>query len=435
MGLTQARRRPILNRSFFGKRGLTLILFSALGLTAPMLKADFKEDYKNGLAAVERKNWSQAEEFMKRAITDNATSSGRSFSFGLKKYVPHYYLGLALAEQGRCRESIVALDESLRQNVISKSENLDKLNRTREGCLERIVTCDRASSKVEEILEEVKLIANRVGTLQRSQELKERWVSGNPSLSSLQQGATDRLSTARSSQQLGNAQLDLQVISRAQAEAQDAKVLFQKLRDQAETQQATVRQAAGEKLDEIDRWVKASESDLRFIAYLQPYPDRLAEAIATLESTLEQAKQADFGTPFVLLDELRIILLRNLNDVRSLVQRPPEVLTSGAELYFAGHYTEALATLQSEEFTDKAAYQVCLLRAAAFHGLSRLGDPAALERSEDELMRCRLLDANTPIVAERFPPSFVQFFRSLLVADENGTDGEDGEVADENPDS
>ena len=95
-----------------------------LGLLLPTVaRSDYKESFKAGMEAVDRKNWDLVARHMQEAIDQNPKSGGdvRIAGTRMEDYLPYYYLGMALNELGRYVEAKAALDEATSQGALASA--------------------------------------------------------------------------------------------------------------------------------------------------------------------------------------------------------------------------------------------------------------------------------------------------------------------------
>lgn len=79
-----------------------------LGSSIP-LRADYRDDYQQALEAIERLEWSEAQSLLLRAIREKP-EPGQFNMFqrlDFTPYLPYYYLGLVLYEQGDCEGALL----------------------------------------------------------------------------------------------------------------------------------------------------------------------------------------------------------------------------------------------------------------------------------------------------------------------------------------
>lgn len=119
------------------RRGAILLLLGLL-LDPSLLGAEggFLEAYKQGLKALDNRQWELAAEKMREAVAGRSEESLRLPKKGyLRKYLPHYYLGVALFELGDCAGALESWAESERQDVVTRRQGVyDDLRRDREQC-------------------------------------------------------------------------------------------------------------------------------------------------------------------------------------------------------------------------------------------------------------------------------------------------------------
>lgn len=84
------------------KRQLAFVLFAAL-LVPIMARADYSSDYIAGLAALDRGEYTQAVQYLKKALDAQSEPVQRVMIQGnAQPYLPHHYLGIAQFKLGDC---------------------------------------------------------------------------------------------------------------------------------------------------------------------------------------------------------------------------------------------------------------------------------------------------------------------------------------------
>ena len=78
------------------------ILLVTLG-AASAAHADYKDSYRKGIEAMDRKRWGDVVKHMSEAIADNPNEGERVKLYGLrfKTYFPHFHLGAAYLNLGK----------------------------------------------------------------------------------------------------------------------------------------------------------------------------------------------------------------------------------------------------------------------------------------------------------------------------------------------
>lgn len=109
---------------------LALLLVTTLNAQAPT-------SFREGVLAFEKKEWKNAEKFMRETIAVNPKETAGTVSIAgswFETYVPHYFLARALAKQGKCAEALKEFEESERQGVTPAIPDFARHLQTRGGC-------------------------------------------------------------------------------------------------------------------------------------------------------------------------------------------------------------------------------------------------------------------------------------------------------------
>jgi hypothetical protein len=109
---------------------LPLLLVTTLNAQAPT-------SFREGVLAFEKKEWKNAEKFMRDTIAVNPKETAGTVSIAgswFETYVPHYFLARALAKQGKCAEALKEFEESERQGVTPAIPDFARHLQTRGGC-------------------------------------------------------------------------------------------------------------------------------------------------------------------------------------------------------------------------------------------------------------------------------------------------------------
>lgn len=96
---------------------LVLLLLPAVAL------ADYKSDYREGVAAAERQDWARVETLMRRAIEDQPAPDPqariRIYGTVFVPYLPYFYLGLAAYSRGDCATAISLFEDTRHAAALS----------------------------------------------------------------------------------------------------------------------------------------------------------------------------------------------------------------------------------------------------------------------------------------------------------------------------
>jgi hypothetical protein len=109
-----------------------LLLLGLPGLAA----ADYRESYRKGREAVDRKRWAEVAERMREALAENPTEGEKVKLYGVRfePYLPHFYLGLALVYAGDCAGAVKAFQASEEQGAIRGTPEEPALRQRRKDC-------------------------------------------------------------------------------------------------------------------------------------------------------------------------------------------------------------------------------------------------------------------------------------------------------------
>lgn len=117
-----SRRNPEPQKGVISRALRQILLLALLALFAvPSLAQDHKKLFSDGFKAIEDRKYARATELLRRAIAQQATEEKtKVLIYGGRyvDYLPHYYLGLALAEQGDCAGAVREWDLSEQQGVV-----------------------------------------------------------------------------------------------------------------------------------------------------------------------------------------------------------------------------------------------------------------------------------------------------------------------------
>lgn len=123
-----------------------VLAWSLLGSLATVgVWADGEQAFKQGVAASDQQDWSEAAEHFRRAVADDGQeSSRRVFISGAfsSPYLPHFYLGWTLYQWDAqyCSEALQSWEKSMEQGVVqSFRRQYQDLRNGREACLSRLL--------------------------------------------------------------------------------------------------------------------------------------------------------------------------------------------------------------------------------------------------------------------------------------------------------
>ncbi|MFI5184357.1 MAG: hypothetical protein ACHQNV_08165 [Vicinamibacteria bacterium] len=348
-----------------------LLLLSAVGA-----KADYKDSYRKGIDALDRKRWHEVVRYMREAAAENPTEGERIKLYGLRfeTYLPHFYLGAAYVNLGNCEQAVKSFETSRSQGAIRNHPKWPEL-------LDGLKSCEGAATKApsptptpsrgpdpaalaqaaqaaEAAVAAADDTGRSVASLAADPLLTPVW-SREPALGRAEAEARDSLSSARAKADAGRRTSDLALLGEARDLAGRAKERFD-----------GVRQAAERRRDALRR-----------------------EQVTTPAPSATPPPKAPEGGPTTPVD-----------------------LLAGAQAYFGGHYEESIRFLDRVVgLKGRSGTQATLLRAAARHALYRAGgerDATLRRQAAEDVAASRRSDPSLAPDSLAFSPQFLEFFRS-----------------------
>lgn len=415
--------------------GVHLAIWSLIGLTLLSLPAaaDFRDDYKSGIEALESGEWSQAASFFRQAVAERPEEKARlSRSPFSRRYLPHFYLGQALLGMGDCDAALAAWAESESQGVVSRLPEYQSLIEGRDGCREEAATLSESERLAEVEIASAEAAARRVARMQS--ELGSQWAGMDPSLSDRNSEAEQRLRAARSQLAAAVASGDLDGLRQAGALARSSKDLLEAVEREVIQHQAQLRLEQGALMSEVGALLEEAEAELTAIAPLRPYPRQLGLVVREVSDLIDQSRRPGFEQDLNNLQDLRGALEEALTRLRSAAAPPPEALIEAASAFFDGDYEEVLELLVDlDSMPRRAALEGHLLRAAASFTLYQLGgteDAELLDSARADVSSCLEIRPAKRPPAGPFSPRFIEFFESQVASDSDDAPEADGEVLD-----
>ncbi len=398
-------------------------------LTAGAAGATPKETHKLGVAAIESGRWADAERFFRAAIAERPQEK---FNRLLKSaYLPHYYLGIALAESGNCRAALGSWTESSKQGQVQKSDLGGDLGRRRERCQNLLRQVAATKTEVGQLLSQVEEASASLESLARMPELTSLWNQGDPSFGSQQKRTEERLADAK--QRFAIDDEDLDRLDRVKTLANQALSEFDGTLAGARKRLGQLNADTAAALEQLENVEQSAHRALRSISDLAPYPRRLGSRVAAVDRILKQVRESKSAASPQRLVELSGELNASLRSLRGAARRPPEELTQAVEAYLNGSHQDALSLLDNPDLAagERTRPHVCLIRAASGHALWVLGgeqDEALHDLATEAILACveegeteddaepLSPEPSLPLSLKFFSPRFVEFHQATLAA-------------------
>ncbi len=362
-----------------GAARLAACLLALLG--APRALAGYRESFKLGMDAFDRKRWEEVVRHMRAAATEQPEEGERVKLYGLRfeAYYPHFYMGYAYVQLGRCAEARKALHVSQSQGAIRGSARYAELVDGLKSCEAPAVVTQptpaagpdvaalaRAERDAESALARAEEAARALAPLSSDAALAALWPR-EAALGPAENAARETLAGARGRLDAGRRAADLALLGEAREQATRATERLE-----------AVLQAAQRRRDEL----RAAA-----VATTTPPP-------ATTVAPPSATGVTPPGTA-----------------------APQAALHQGAQAYFDGRYDDALRALRTLATPPRGRFaaQAALLRAAARFALYRAGGARDVDlrgAAAADVAACRRADPTLLPDPGTFSPAFVAFFRS-----------------------
>ena len=380
----------------------------ALLAVAAVAWADYKQSYRDGIEAIEKKkDWAAARNAMQQAIAENPTAGGRVKLYGMvfRDYTPHYYLGLALYNLGDCPGALREWQTAANQGVADMSgvqgyrsqcqqsarptpaprptatprpsatpTSLPRTSPTPVGPDPAVMLAAIRSAETE--IGKAETAEGMVTRLRADRALADAWAKESELVHDLDQ-ASRSLEQARAKLRSGKSGQKLADVEEASRLAAQAR---------------TTLEAIPQRLDAV-----RAELEKR------PTPTPLR---ATPTRPLPTATRPPLPTP----------------TPRGPTPTPlpasgvevPAPLVNAVQAYLGGNYQGTIDLLVDQNFADRRVSAVAyLLRAASRYLLYRAGgssDEALRQEAEADVRSTKRLDSTVVPDPDSFSPSFIEFF-------------------------
>ena len=360
----------------------------ALLLASTPARADYKDDYKDALEAIDKKKWPDAVRLLRSALAGQSQEGERVKLYGMRyeTYLPHYHLGYALYQTGDCSGALAAWQSSESQSAIRKASQYKQLQKYKDACETRMAE-SKPTAKPTEATKE----ATKEPTREPTRVAEVRPTGPDPAVVQARQAAEAEI--ARATQAADRVVLLSRDPGLASIWSGDSALGGRQRQAQEQLSNARARLAAGTQQQDARTLAEAKEQASRAI---QQFDSVSQEGLAR-KQRLAQQTPPPAKTP----------------DGPQAAAAPVELMQA-ARAYFAGDYRRAADTLDDVDYpSGPAAAQARLFRAAARFALFVTGgqqDEDLRKSAVSDVLACRRLDASLRPDPQAFSPRFVAFF-------------------------
>lgn len=349
-------------------------------LAAAEARADYKDSYRKGMEALDRKRWDEVARYMRDAIGENPTEGERIKLYGLRfeTYLPHFYLGAAYLNLGNCDAATKAFETSRSQGAIRNHPKWPEL-------LDGLKSCEGPAP------------APKASPSPAPTSAPPPTAKPGPDAAQLAQAVQAAEGAVSAAEESGRAVAQLGADPRlSPLWAREPEL------GRAETDGRETLAAARAKLDAGRR-----SSDLALLGDARDQATRAKERLERVRLAAERKRDAPQPTPAGASPTTKPGPGENAT---------PADLIAGAQAYFAGRYDEAARLLEpAVGLKGRAGVQAKLLRAAARYALYRSGgerDPVLRRQAADDVAASKRTDPALVPDSAAFSPQFLDFFRS-----------------------
>ncbi len=393
-------------------RTLILVgLLTGLFYSDAVAAADYKDNYRQGIKAIEAGRWAEAVRELRNAIAQKSEEK-----VGFSRYLPYFYLGKALAQLTDCRGALEAWKTSEAQGEIKKLPEYTELKaglKTCEGQLDKATAAAQAATQELAVARQAKTsVASATASLTSHGDAQAR------AFAEREQAAQELLDQAEGLLREGEAKTDLEKLARAKSLASQVAQDLNQLAGELKARLNDAKEATVSAQGELLGLVGVVRGLLDSIADLAPYPPQLQQQVSAVSALLEAAAAAQQHGTSTELVALRDRLNEAMTQLQQAVERPPRSLQEAATAFLRGDYPTVLTLLQDKRYREaRARGHACLFRAAARYALFVLGGErdASLElQLQDDLAICAKIEPRPEPNSQFFSPRFMEFYRQKL---------------------
>jgi hypothetical protein len=371
-GPSSSRLRPV---------ALGLLVCLVCGGTA---RADYKENYRKGIEAVDKGNWPEAARRMREAIAEQPQEGEKLKLYGMRfeTYLPQYYLGLALFNSQDCAGASAAFQASETQGAVQKTSQYKTLKSDQADCQKRLA---------------------QAGPVRPSAPPAKPSAPAGPDPTVVAQA----IQTAEAD--LAKADDADRALTTLESDAALSKALQQDAAWTGGHKQARETLAAAR-----SRLAAAKgKNDLAQLGEARDLAVKAAQQLENLGRDAQHHRQVAAASatpgPGKPLPSATALPVKPVAPAA-----PPADLVSAARAYFSGRYQEAADALGRAPYTSgREGLHTLVLRAASRYALYVTGgekDDRLRQQALADVQACRRLDPAFVPDAKAFSPRFTQLY-------------------------
>ncbi|MDA8017892.1 MAG: hypothetical protein MPN21_10635 [Thermoanaerobaculia bacterium] len=354
-----------------------------LVLAASPIWADARDAFKEAMDRVEEGDWSGVEEKLREAIRLDPAEDKRTF---VKDYLPHYWLGVALQEQGDCRAAMTSFEESESQGVAPDSNDAPDLNERMARCRDALDQLEQALQEAQDAAEQAREADASLARMSGSPELAAHWAP----FENRRQAALAKLAEAEQLMVRGSSDQQLDPIREAADSASQVTSQLLTIAADARAKAGQVSAASDRAQGDLDEAEAQASAALRAVQALEPLPPELALQAQGLRDLLEEIGTVESSGNSRRMRDLSRQIAESVRQLKNMATPPPTWLTQAAQSFLDQEYAAALAEVEArlgrtagrpaERLEPRERFHALLLAAAARHQLwvsaGRTGDAA-----------------------------------------------------------
>lgn len=323
------------------RRPLLALLALLLAATLPSHAdpADEARDhFKLAMDAVEQRSWAEAELQLRRAVALDPLADKRTFA---KDYLPHYWLGVALQEQGKCRAALQSWDEARSQGEAPDSRDALDMPRRRKVCEEAVDKIEAAVGEAQNAIGQARRADRALARLADAPELAAHWAP----FENRRQAALESLVEAERRLERADQAEDLDAVREVADDASQVGSRLHTIAADARSKAGQVSSASARAQGDLDEAEAAASSALRAVQALEPLPPELEAQAMEVRRLLEEVDEVRRrARPSVTRSHSRE-LAEAIRGLKNLALPPPTWLADAAQDYLDQDFDASLEIL------------------------------------------------------------------------------------------